>query len=164
MPTLTPMGFTPDEIAEAVGIYASNPEYCRAGGEYDPERIAPGRVEADLREEAGSEGGHVLLARDAGGRTVGLVCLLDRHPKDGYPWIGLLIVHGGQRRKGIGRLLVTAVEERFRRQGRDGLRLAVLENNPSAFAFWSSLGWQEIDRRPDLQFNRPCVVMHKPLS
>ncbi|MGW0971679.1 hypothetical protein [Streptomyces sp. NPDC002516] len=34
----------------------------------------------------------------------------------------------------------------------------------SAFAFWSSLGWQEIDRRPDLQFNRPCVVMHKPLS
>lgn len=164
MPTLTPMGFTPDEIAEVVGIYASNPEYCRGSGEYDPERIAPEQVEADLREEADTDGGHVLLARDAGSRAVGLVCLLDRHPKDGYPWIGLLIVHGGRRRRGVGRLLVAAVEERFRRQGRDGLRIAVLENNPSASAFWSSLGWREIDRRRDIQLGRPCIVMHKPLA
>ncbi|MFE4695465.1 GNAT family N-acetyltransferase [Streptomyces sp. NPDC056738] len=164
MPTLTPMGFTPDEIAEAVGIYASNPEYYRSSGEYDPEHIAPDHIEADLREEAGGEGGHVLLARDAEGRAVGLVCLLDRHPTDGYPWIGLLIVHGDQRRRGIGRLLVAAVKDRFRRQGRDGLRIAVLENNPSASAFWSALGWQEIDRRRDIQWGRPCIVMHKPLA
>ncbi|MER5651548.1 GNAT family N-acetyltransferase [Streptomyces sp. NPDC102256] len=162
-PTLSPMTFTADEIADVVGIYVSNPVYCHAAGEYDPEHIEPDRVEADLREEARSEGGHVLLARDGRGRTVGLVCLLDRHPKDGYPWIGLLMVRGDQRRQGVGRLLVRAVEERFLGQGRDGLRLAVLENNPSASAFWSSLGWQEIDRRADVRFERPCVVMHKRL-
>ncbi|MFE9809094.1 GNAT family N-acetyltransferase [Streptomyces sp. NPDC005548] len=163
-PILAPMRFTPDEIADVVGIYVSNPEYCRAAGEYDPEHIEPGRVEADLREEARTEGCHVLLARDGEGRTVGLVCLLDPHPKDGYPWIGLLMVSGSQRRRGVGRLLVRAVEERYLGQGRDGLRLAVLENNPSASAFWSSLGWQEIDRRIDVQFERPCIVMHKELT
>ncbi|MFJ9448474.1 GNAT family N-acetyltransferase [Kitasatospora sp. NPDC101235] len=162
--TLSPLRLSPDEIGEVVGIYRSNPEYCRAAGEYDPEHIPADRVEADLREEVGTEGCEVLLARDVDGRTAGLVSLLHRHPKDGYPWIGLLIVHGDQHRRGAGRLLVDLVEDRFRHQGRDGIRLAVLESNPTALAFWSSLGWQEIDRRPDVQHGRPCIVMHKQLT
>ena len=47
---------------------------------------------------------------------------------------------------------------------RNGIRLAVLENTPSSLAFWSSLGWQEIDRRADNQHGRPCIVMHKQLT
>lgn len=147
-----------------VDLYASNPEYWRAAGEYDPEDIRPDQVEADLREETGTEGGEVLLARAEDGRLVGVLCLLDRHPTDGYPWIGLLMVHGDQRRKGIGRTLAGLLEERFGNEGRGGIRLAVLENNPAALAFWSALGWREIDRRLDRQHGRPCVVLHKHLS
>ncbi|MEU1199902.1 GNAT family N-acetyltransferase [Streptomyces sp. NPDC005813] len=162
--SLSPLHFTAKEIAEVVELYASNPDYCRASGEYDPEDIRADRVEADLREEAAVEGAEVLLARDEQGQPVGLLCLLDRHPTDGRPWIGMLMVHGGSRRKGIGRLLTGLVEDRFRREGRDGIRLAVLENNPSALGFWSSLGWREIDRRVDRQHGRPCIVMHKRLT
>ncbi|WP_405680531.1 GNAT family N-acetyltransferase [Streptomyces sp. NBC_00868] len=163
-PTLHPLAFSPGEIAEIVDLYASNPDYCRDAGEYDPEHIEADRVEADLREEAGTEACEVLLARDAQGTLVGLLSLLNRHPRDGRPWIGLLMVHGGLHRKGFGRLLVDLVEERFRSEGRDGVRLAVLENRPPSLAFWSSLGWQEIDRRPDVQHGRPCIVMHKELA
>jgi len=162
--SLSPLGFSSREIAEVVDLYRSNPEYCRSAGEYDPEDIRADRVEADLREEAGTEGGQVLLARDEKGRLVGLVCLLDRHPADGLPWIGLLMVHGDFRRKGVGRLLVELVERRFGGEGRDGVRLAVLENNPAALAFWSSLGWREIDRRADRRHGRPCIVMHRQLT
>ncbi|MER5468275.1 GNAT family N-acetyltransferase [Streptomyces sp. NPDC002685] len=162
--SLSPLRFSPQEIAEAVGLYASNPEYCRAAGEYDPERIPADRVEADLREEADTEGCEVLLARDEQGRIVGLVCLLDRHPTDGHPWIGLLLVQGNLHRRGLGRRLAGLVEERFRHEGRDGLRLAVLENTPTSLAFWTSLGWKEIDRRRDRQYGRPCIVMHKQLA
>ncbi|MFI9826001.1 GNAT family N-acetyltransferase [Streptomyces sp. NPDC052013] len=161
---LAPLRFSAQEMTEVVGLYASNPVYCRAAGEYDPERIAADRVEADLREEAGTDGCEVLLARDAKGRLVGLLCLLDRHPADGFPWIGLLMVHGDQHRHGIGRQLVSIIEERFRGQNHHGIRLAVLENTPSSLAFWSSLGWQEIDRRTDNQHGRPCIVMHKQLT
>lgn len=79
------------------------------------------------------------------------------------PWIGLLLVHGRFHRQGLGRRLVGLVEERYRAAGREGLRLAVLENNPSALAFWTALGWHEIDRRKDLEHDRPCIVMHKTL-
>ncbi|KRV49973.1 DNA mismatch repair protein MutT [Wenjunlia vitaminophila] len=154
---------TPDEVAEVVALYASNPEYLRAAGEYDPSDIPVARVEADLRAEVGTEGCAVLLARDAEDRAVGLLSLLHRHPGDGYPWIGLLMVHGELRRRGVGRQLVALVEERFRDQGGDGVRLAVLENNPTAWTFWNSLGWREVDRRLDIQHGRPCVVMHKEL-
>ena len=65
---------------------------------------------------------------------------------DGQAWIG---VHGSHHRQGTGRLLAGLVEERFRNEGRDGIRLAVLENTPSSLAFWTSLGWREIDRRAD---------------
>jgi L-amino acid N-acyltransferase YncA len=162
--SLSPLRLTRDDIAEVVGIYASNPGYGRASGEYEPGRIQARQVEAQLREDTGTGGFDVLLARDTEGQVVGLASVLRQHPGDGYPWIGLLIVHGGQHRKGHGRLLASLVEERLRAEGRNGVRLAVLENNPTALAFWSSLGWQELDRRPDAQHGRPCIVMHKQLT
>ncbi|MGQ4487902.1 N-acetyltransferase family protein [Streptomyces sp. SAS_281] len=161
---LRPLAFTAEEIREVVALYASNPAYWRAAGEYDPDDIQAANVEADLRGEAGTEGGEVLLARDGEGRLAGIVCLLDRHPKDGLPWIGLLMVDGHSRRAGLGRRLAGLVEERFRAEGRSGVRLAVLENNPDAQAFWGFLGWREIDRRQDLAHGRPCIVMHKGLA
>ena len=161
---LHPLAFTPDEIREVVALYASNPDYWRAAGEHDPNDIQAARVEADLRAEAAMDGSHVLLARDESGQLAGLACLLDRHPKDGLPWIGLLMVYGSSRRTGTGRRMVALVEDRFRAEGRSGLRLAVLENNPGALAFWGALGWQEIDRRADTAHGRPCIVMHKQLA
>lgn len=162
--SLSPLRLIPDDIAAVVGIYASNPEYGRASGEYEPGRIQAQQVEAELRQDTGAGGFDVLLARDTEGQVVGLVSVLRQHPGDGYPWIGLLIVHGDQRRKGHGRLLANLVEERLRAEGRSGVRLAVLENNPTALAFWGSLGWQELDRRPDPQYGRPCIIMHKQLT
>lgn len=162
--TLTPFTFTPDELAEVVDVYETNPVYFRAAGDYDPDHIVPAEVEADLREEVAEAGSDVLIARDDSGKAVGVLCLLDRHPKDGYPWIGLLLVHGHHHREGLGRHLVDLVEQRFRTAGHDGLRLAVLENNPSALAFWTALGWHEIDRRADIGHGRPSIVMHKALK
>ncbi|WP_330238927.1 GNAT family N-acetyltransferase [Streptomyces sp. NBC_00525] len=162
--TLGPLAFLPDEIADVVDLYAGNPAYWQAAGEHDPEHIEAAKVEADLRAEAAVEGGEVLLGRDEEGRVVGIVCLLARHPVDGLPWIGLLMVSGDSHRTGIGRQLVALIEQRYRAEGRRGLRLAVLENNPDAVAFWHSLGWREIDRRTDRAHGRPCIVMHKPLT
>lgn len=73
------------------------------------------------------------------------------------------MVHADERRAGHGRRLAAYVEDRFRAAGRTGLRLAVLENNPKALAFWTALGYEETARRPDLAHGRACVVMRKSL-
>ena len=82
---LSPLGFTPGEIAAVVDLYTGNGEYWRSAGEYDPENIRADVVEADLRREVFDDGCELLLARDEAGALVGLVSLLERHPVDGDP-------------------------------------------------------------------------------
>ncbi|MBA0052396.1 GNAT family N-acetyltransferase [Streptomyces sp. AJS327] len=161
--SLSPPCFSPGELAEVVEMYASNPDYWRDAGEYDPEELDPARIEADLRAEVAAPGCAVLLARDAEGVLLGQLTLLDRHPVSGHPWIALLMVHGRLHRAGVGRRLAAAAERRFADAGGRAVELAVLENRPSALAFWTALGWREIDRRPDVAHGRPCVVLSKPL-
>jgi len=66
-------------------------------------------------------------------------------------------------RQGYGRRLAALVEDRFRNAGRTAVRLAVLDGNDRALAFWTALGYEVIDHRTDLQHGRPCSVLRKPL-
>nr|WP_223183598.1 MULTISPECIES: GNAT family N-acetyltransferase [unclassified Streptomyces] len=153
-------------LTELTALYASDEEFQQLSGDFpDPADIRPAQVAAALAEEFARPGVEVLLAR-SGGRLVAVAVTLDRHPDpaDPDPWLGLLLVHADARRAGHGRRLAAYVEDRFRAGGRTGLRLAVLENNPKALAFWTSLGYGEIARRPDLAHGRPCLVLRKPLA
>ncbi|WP_329327003.1 GNAT family N-acetyltransferase [Streptomyces mirabilis] len=121
--SLSPLRFSAQEITAVVELYASNPEYCRAADEYDPDDVRPDQVESDLREESGTDGCEVLLARDEQNTVIGLISLLHQHPKDGHPWIGMLIAHGAMQRRGLGRQLAASIEDRFRAASQDDLSL-----------------------------------------
>lgn len=122
------------------------------------------QVAAEVAGELARPSGEVLLAR-VEGRLVGLVMTLGRHPDpaDPDPWIGLLLVDAAAHGKGYGRRIATLVEDRFRAAGRDAVRLAVLGNNPKGMAFWTALGYEVIDHRPDHALGRPCAVLRKVL-
>ncbi|WP_328943383.1 GNAT family N-acetyltransferase [Streptomyces sp. NBC_00250] len=153
-------------LTELTALYASNEEFQQLSGDFpDPSDIRPEQVAAALADELARPTAEVLLARSEG-RLVAVALTLGRHPDpaEPEPWLGLLMVHGDERRAGHGRRLAAYVEDRFRAEGRTGLRLAVLENNPKALAFWTSLGYEETDRRPDLAHGRACVVMRKALA
>ncbi|MEU5215253.1 GNAT family N-acetyltransferase [Streptomyces sp. NPDC020807] len=153
-------------LTELTALYASNVEFHELGGDFpDPADVRPEQVAAALADDLADPTAEVLLARSEG-RLVALAVTLGRHPDpaDPDPWLGLLLVHAAEHRAGHGRRLAAYVEDRFRGRGRTGLRLAVLENNPKALAFWTSLGYEEIARRPDLDRGRPCVVLRKDLA
>ncbi|MEX0170617.1 GNAT family N-acetyltransferase [Streptomyces sp. LMG1-1-1.1] len=153
-------------LTELTALYASNAEFQQLTGDFpDPSDIRPEQVAAALADDLAQPTAEVLLARSEG-RLVAVAVTLGRHPDpaDRDPWLGLLMVHADERRAGHGRRLATYVEDRFRTAGRTGLKLAVLENNPKALAFWTSLGYEETDRRPDLAHGRPCVVMRRSLT
>ncbi|MGP3983494.1 GNAT family N-acetyltransferase [Streptomyces sp. KR80] len=153
-------------LDELTALYRSDPAFQRISGDFpDPEDIRPEHVAASLAEELARPEAEVLLARE-GHRLLGVAITLAEHPDpdDPDPWIGLLMVHGQEQRTGYGRELAGLVEERLRVAGHTGVRLAVLENNPKALAFWTALGYEVIDHREDRRLHRPCAVLRKDLK
>lgn len=164
--TPAPDGALPGELlTELTALYASNHVFHALSGDFpDPHDIRPEQVARALADELAVPDAEVLVARSEG-RVVGIGITLHRHPDpaDTDPWIGLLMVDAGQQRKGHGRKFVAKIEERLRGDGRDGVRIAVLEGNEAGLAFWGSLGYEVIDHRRDLEADRPCAVLRKPL-
>ncbi|MET7379547.1 GNAT family N-acetyltransferase [Streptomyces sp. NPDC005526] len=168
---LEPLRVAPDHdlpgelLTELTALYASNRAFHALSGDFpDPDDIRPEQVAAELADELANPDVEVLLARSEG-RLVGVAITLAHHPDpaDPDPWIGLLMVDAAAQRQGHGRRLAGLVEERLRAAGRTAVRLAVLENNPGALAFWTALGYTVVDRRPDRRLNRPCAVLRKEL-
>ncbi|MDV9175007.1 bifunctional GNAT family N-acetyltransferase/NUDIX hydrolase [Streptomyces sp. W16] len=164
--TPTEAGALPGELlTELTALYASNHAFHALSGDFpDPEDIRPEQVATALADELADPDTEVLLARSAG-RLVGIAITLGAHPDpaDDDPWIGLLMIDATQQQQGHGRQLASLVEDRFRAAGRTAVRLAVLDNNPRGLAFWTALGYDVVDHRPDRQLGRPCTVLRKQL-
>ncbi|MFF6786512.1 GNAT family N-acetyltransferase [Streptomyces sp. NPDC012510] len=168
-------------LTELTALHAANRDFHALSGDFpDANDIRPHQVSAALAVELANPDVEILLARDGaaaeggdgggdgdnrGRPLVGLVITLAHHPDpaDPDPWIGLLLVDAGAQRRGHGRQVAALVEERFRQAGRTAVRLAVLDNNPGALAFWTSLGYEVVARRRDRQQGRPCAVLRKTL-
>ncbi|WP_327396214.1 GNAT family N-acetyltransferase [Streptomyces phaeochromogenes] len=168
---IEPLALTPDHdlpgplLTELTALYASNHEFYALSGDFpDPHDIRPEQVAAALADELANPDVDVLLARSAG-QLVAVAITLARHPDpaDPDPWIGLLLVAAEEQGKGHGRQLATHIEDRFREAGRDAVRLAALDNNPEALAFWTTIGYETIGHRKDRQRGRPCAVLRKIL-
>ncbi|MEW2304536.1 GNAT family N-acetyltransferase [Streptomyces sp. NPDC006655] len=165
-------------LTEITALYASHRAFHALSGDFpDPDDVRPEQVARVLADDLAHPDAEVLLARwgsprsseaESGGegRLVGIAVTLARHPDpaDPDPWIGLLMVDAGVRGQGHGRRIATAVEDRFRAEGRTAVRLAVLENNPDGLAFWTALGYEVIGHRPDREHGRPCAVLRKQLG
>ncbi|MEV4034964.1 GNAT family N-acetyltransferase [Streptomyces umbrinus] len=168
---IEPLALTPDHdlpgplLTELTALYASNHEFYALSGDFpDPHDIRPEQVAAALADDLMNPDVDVLLARSAGQLTAVAITLAHHpDPTDPDPWIGLLLVAAEEQGKGYGRQLATHIEDRFREAGRDAVRLAALDNNPAALAFWTTIGYETIGHRKDRQLGRPCAVLRKIL-
>ncbi|MEU9254840.1 GNAT family N-acetyltransferase [Streptomyces sp. NPDC048270] len=155
-------------LTEIAALYATNHAFFELSGDFPaPDRITVEQVAASLADELAHDGAEVLLARSAG-RLVGLAATLAHHPdpaaEDPDPWIGLLLIDATAHREGYGRAVAALVEDRLRTAGRTGVRLAVLDNNPKALAFWQAQGYQVMRKAKDRELGRECTVLRKPLA
>ncbi|MFF6997438.1 GNAT family N-acetyltransferase [Streptomyces sp. NPDC008313] len=173
-----PDGITAEQVAKALARESAHPDVeillarsedgAGTGGGQGTERGhgtqgrndgATGKVPDGATGTDGEDGS------GGGGPLLGLAITLARHPDpaDPDPWLGLLLIDAGRQREGYGRELAERVEARFRAAGRTALRLAALDNNPDALAFWTSLGYEAVGHRGDLRLGRPCTVLRKAL-
>lgn len=79
---------------------------------------------------------------------VGVLDYLIEHPKDHYPWLGLLMIHQAYHGKGYGKAVYSLFENEARIAGMKIIRLGVLTENKSAKAFWESLGYKRYETKP----------------
>jgi hypothetical protein len=115
-----------------------------------------------LAEELARPCGRCLVVRDPEGVVIGTVSLLVPHPREPYPWIGLLLIDGTRHGEGLGTATADIVERQLSVEGWPEVRIGVLESNPSSPTFWTSRGYAAYDQRLDGE-GRPCTLLRKRL-
>jgi ribosomal protein S18 acetylase RimI-like enzyme len=158
----------PDGVLDGVlAVALSNPEFLATheGSAGEPGHHDRSMLERDLAVSALDPDRHsyALVLAD-GGTVVGWADVLDRHPRDGVPWIGLLEIHGDHHRRGYGRQAAAALAAHQRSRGETRLRVGVDEGNDAAAAFWASLGYREVDVRERPSPSGPLSVSVLELS
>ncbi|QKE75420.1 GNAT family N-acetyltransferase [Arthrobacter citreus] len=78
---------------------------------------------------------------------IGLVDFLKLNPKDGFPWLGLLMIHNDYQGYGFGTNAFLLFEELQLKRSIHGLRLGVLLSNQQAKTFWESQGFTYVENR-----------------
>jgi len=119
-------------------------------------------IEATARD-AGREGLPLtLVAMDLDGQAIGAVTLgpTDESVADVCPglrpWVVRMVVRPGERRCGVGRLMVSAAEDLAREHGHD--RIWVSADGEDA-GFYRECGWRE-----DPSYDGPAAVLAKPVA
>ncbi|MDR6881476.1 GNAT family N-acetyltransferase [Bacillus sp. 3255] len=101
----------------------------------------PARTYEELEEELNAAGqGSLLIQLD--GRSVGILQYIVHNPKDGYPWLGLLMIHQEMKAKGLGKAAFAEFAGLLITQGKHAVRIGVIPENEAAKSFWLSLGFQ----------------------
>jgi GNAT superfamily N-acetyltransferase len=123
----------------------------------------PGPWIESTAQDAGRDGLPVtLVAMDLDGQAIGAVTLgvVDDEVADcrqRVPWIVRMVVRPGERRCGVGRLLVAAAEDLAREHGHDHVWVAADDDDVE---FYRRCGWQDGDESP----RRSASVLSKELA
>jgi ribosomal protein S18 acetylase RimI-like enzyme len=78
---------------------------------------------------------------------IGVLDYLHQNPKDGFPWIGLLMVHAKFQSQGIGSRIYYEFEKKFLESKYNHVRLGVLQDNRKAISFWTGMGFEYVETK-----------------
>jgi ribosomal protein S18 acetylase RimI-like enzyme len=104
------------------------------------------RKVAAIADDCQAQPDGVLVAEDPAGRVVGYVTTR-LNAASGVGWIPNLAVDPGHQGKGLGRALIIAAVDFFRRSGMQVAKIETLEQNPVGQALYPSLGFKEVARQ-----------------
>lgn len=123
------------------------------------ERVAAYGIEARAAGYVREKGAAFLVAED-GGDVAGFV-----HAEGGF--VHALHIAAALRRRGAGRALMAAAEAAARAVGEPRLRLETDTFNVGSQALYAALGYVEIDRYPDIEYDPEritTVLLEKKLD
>ena len=128
------------DLPPLLHVFQSNPRYLEwtEGGEYDLEMLR-----ADWESAERTEGRHMLALRDPEtAEPVGVIEFLENNPRDGHPWIGLIMVAAERQREGLAGEAMLAVCEHVHLNWASPVRIGVIDENQAGLALAISLGFE----------------------
>jgi RimJ/RimL family protein N-acetyltransferase len=137
------------DIDGLLAVALSNPEFLAShegvdglAGHYDQAMLERDLAIADMQP-----GRYPLAVRmRADDQVVGWAEVLEEHPEDRLPWIGLLEIRADRQRQGYGRESAEAMCAWAGERGARAVRLAVDLTDERAGSFWARLGFTEVAR------------------
>jgi GNAT superfamily N-acetyltransferase len=124
-------------------------------------------IEVTARESGSEQLPVTLVAMGLDGHALGAVALgeyddaLDEaERRERGPWLLGMIVRGPERRCGVGRLMVAAVEDLARSRGHERVWVATGDD---AVEFYRHCGWGGEERLVPVRDGQPVAIMYKEL-
>jgi GNAT superfamily N-acetyltransferase len=97
------------------------------------------------------------------GMLVGCIDLIRGYPESEVAYLGLLFFSESQQGQGLGHLALEHITSLCGSWGCSALRLAVIDKNVRAHAFWQREGFCELYRKPTSKYTGDAIVMQKAL-
>lgn len=94
---------------------------------------------------------------------IGVLDYLMENPKDQYPWLGLLMIHGDYQGYGFGSQAYALYENEMRNRGVKHVRIGVLKDNEKAISFWEALGFLYI-KTALWKFGKEIFIFEKEID
>jgi RimJ/RimL family protein N-acetyltransferase len=96
------------------------------------------------------------------GKPMGIIDFTMYNPKDGFPWLGLLLIHKSFEGQGLAKKAFLHYEKLMMDREVSAIRLGCYKDNNRGLLFWERLGFKEIK---EVQYKeKPLLVMEKELK
>ncbi|MFY0544122.1 GNAT family N-acetyltransferase [Brevibacillus sp. H7] len=141
-------------------VYSSNPDYMEMS---EGTRIVSlETVEKDHRENLELPDSFSVAIREQGSADIiGISQFILRNPNDGFPWLGLIMLHSARQQHGYAREFMETLIEWYRENGYEELRLGVLEKNRKVVPFYERLGFFTYEVKQSEKLGRVICMARK---
>jgi len=151
----------PSDVPQLVELYNSNPFFLEATE--GKSVVTETEVLRDLEETASFASGSWSLSIREKGNTevIGVAQFILENPRDGNPWLGLLMFHRQKQRFGYAREFLDVLVGWYQENGYTSLHLGVQERNDLVIPFYEKCGFHVYEVRDHPKLGRViCMARH----
>ncbi|MFD2369528.1 GNAT family N-acetyltransferase [Brevibacillus sp. GCM10020057] len=144
---------TASDFPALLDVYNSNPDYMEYA--YGQRSVSIDTICQDHAENAGFADSYSYCLRTASSHPpIGIAQFILRNPRDGHPWLGLLMIARHAQGNGYAKEFLDCLIHWYRENGYTSLHLGVLEKNKAVVPFYESCGFAVYEERFSEQLGR----------
>ncbi|EJL23798.1 GNAT family N-acetyltransferase [Brevibacillus sp. BC25] len=150
---------TEHDFPELLAVYNSNPDYMEFA--FGQRVVTLQTVADDHQDNLAFADSYSFSIREVhGAEIIGIAQFILRNPRDGHPWLGLIMLHSAYQSHGYAREFLDTLIAWYRENGYTSLHLAVLEKNSRVVPFYEKYGFVLYEERETEKHGRVICMKY----